>query len=391
VRLGVPATPAEARRPDRRLGDPIWSTVTRSACVAGGVRTFVRLPRLAQACIVRSHAVNIRVLIDAVMQQTTVLIGQLSTAAGVRAPLARVADQVFLDLARELDEQGVAKRVAADMFGLALRSYQKKIQRITESASERDSTLWQGVLEYVAERQRVRRSDVLSRFPADEEREIGAVLNDLVGTGFIYQAGHGAEAIYGITSDADLRFLARTDEPRAAVPAVWTAVHRNPGIAVRALATSVALSETVVRSAVELLVVEGKLAISGEGSDASLTAVDLVVPVGAELGWEVAVFDHFRAVVNAIAAKVRAGQARAKGNDTVGGATLSFDLHVGHPFEHRVERLLHDVRQQVATLWDDVEAYNAEHPTPKQPNKRLYFYFGQYTQVSETDPDEANE
>ena len=38
-----------------------------------------------------------KLLIDAIVQQTTVLIAQLSTAAGIRAPLARLADQVFLD------------------------------------------------------------------------------------------------------------------------------------------------------------------------------------------------------------------------------------------------------------------------------------------------------
>ena len=36
----------------------------------------------------------------------------------------------------ELERQGVGKKVAADMFGLALRSYQLKLQRLQESASE---------------------------------------------------------------------------------------------------------------------------------------------------------------------------------------------------------------------------------------------------------------
>ena len=83
---------------------------------------------------------NVKLLIDGIMQQTTVLIGQLSTAAGVRAPLARVAEQVFLDLARTLEAQGVGRRVAADMFGLALRSYQKKVRRLTEGVSAPEQT-----------------------------------------------------------------------------------------------------------------------------------------------------------------------------------------------------------------------------------------------------------
>ena len=50
------------------------------------------------------------------MHQTTILLAQLATAAGIRAPLAHVADEVFLSLATELEQQGVRKKVAADMF-----------------------------------------------------------------------------------------------------------------------------------------------------------------------------------------------------------------------------------------------------------------------------------
>jgi hypothetical protein len=78
-----------------------------------------------------------RHLVDAIVRQTTVLIAQLSTAAGVRTPLAQVADQVFLELARELEGQGIGRKVAADMFGLALRSYQKKITRLSGSVTSR--------------------------------------------------------------------------------------------------------------------------------------------------------------------------------------------------------------------------------------------------------------
>lgn len=315
------------------------------------------------------------------MQQTTVLIGQLSTAAGVRAPLAKVADQVFLDLAKELDAQGVAQRVAADMFGLALRSYQKKVRRLTESASFPDRTLWEAILEFVREKQRVRRSDLLTRFRADGEREVGAVLNDLVGSGLIYQTGHGSEALYGITSEADLVYLVRANEAEAAIPVVWTTVHKSPGLTVKELLERLAADDTVVRAAVETLVSESKLERDGQGDAASLKAVELFVPVGAGLGWEVAVFDHFRAVVNAIAAKVRRGRGRSDGNDVVGGATLSFDVGAGHPFEARVERLLRDVREQVGALWNDVEAYNREQREAPR-SKRIFFYFGQYIEES---------
>ncbi len=50
------------------------------------------------------------------------LIAQLSTSAGIRAPLSRLADQVFLDLAAEIEARGATRKVAVDMFGLTLRS-----------------------------------------------------------------------------------------------------------------------------------------------------------------------------------------------------------------------------------------------------------------------------
>lgn len=327
---------------------------------------------------------NIRLLIDSVMQQTTVLIGQLSTAAGVRAPLAKVADQVFLDLAKELDAQGVAQRVAADMFGLALRSYQKKVRRLSESASVPDKTLWQAVLEHVGREGRARRAEVLARFAADGEREVGAVLNDLVGSGLVYQTGHGSEALYGITSDADLAYLVRVDEAHSTLPVVWTTIHRYPGLTVRSLAERLGAKEPVVRAAVEALVAEGKVVRDADGDAAPLRAVDLFVPVGAELGWEVAVFDHFRAVANAIAAKVRSGRSKSAGDDVVGGATLSFDVFPGHPFEQRVQRLLQEVRATVGALWSDVEAYNAEHREAVSGRRRIFFYFGQYVEESDS-------
>jgi hypothetical protein len=66
--------------------------------------------------------VNLQLLIDSIVRQTTVLLAQLATAGGYRAPLAHVANQVFLALSDELFAQGVSRRASADMFGMALRS-----------------------------------------------------------------------------------------------------------------------------------------------------------------------------------------------------------------------------------------------------------------------------
>jgi len=329
---------------------------------------------------------HIKMLIDSIMQQTTILVGQLSTAAGIRAPLSRIADQVFVDLAQELDNQGVGRRVAADMFGMALRSYQKKLRRLTESQSAANRTLWRAVLEHIRENQRVRKAELLNRFYRDGEREVGAILTDLVGSGLIYQTGRGIDAVYGVTSERDLRYLAGADDPESFAPVLWSSVFDHPGINEKKLAKLLDFDPEMVGRAVSSLISEGRLRRDAPGPDAPLFAEDILVPVGATTGWEVAVHDHFRAVANAIACKVRTGSVLSRDSDIVGGATLSFDISEQHPHKEKVFGLLADVRERINALWNEVEAYNKRHPISESDLRRVFFYFGQYVQ----DDDEAD-
>src|SRR5689334_17368653 len=115
---------------------------------------------------------NVELLIHAIVRQTTLLIAQLATGGGVRAPLSQVADQVFLDLVSELERQGVSRKVSADMFGMGLRSYRRKIQRLTESSTERGRSLWEAVLEHVRGSGPVSRLELLERFVRDDEAQV---------------------------------------------------------------------------------------------------------------------------------------------------------------------------------------------------------------------------
>src|SRR6478752_7689701 len=110
---------------------------------------------------------TIELLIHAIVRQTTILIAQLATSQGVRAPLAQVANQVFMDLVRELERQGLSRKVSADMFGMGLRSYLRRIQRLGESSTESGRSLWEAVLDYLQERGVVSRAQVFARFHRD--------------------------------------------------------------------------------------------------------------------------------------------------------------------------------------------------------------------------------
>ncbi len=316
---------------------------------------------------------NTKLLIDSVVQQTTVLIAQLSTSAGIRAPLAHVADRVFVDLAGEIEAQGVGRKVVADMFGLALRTYQKKVQRLTESAARRDKTLWQAVLELLQEGPTPRRR-VLERFELDGVAEVAAVLNDLVNSGLAYATGRGEGALYGVTSEADRAALAQRGDLDAATGFVWLAVHVEEPISEQELALRFSGSESLVQRAVERLLTEGTLSRDEAGL---LRANNFVVPLGSEMGWEAAVFDHFRAVCNAVAAKLRSGATRAEERDVIGGATLSFAIHPKHPHRQEVLNLLASVRGQLGEVWQRVSEHNQREPVSPEELTTVTFYFGQ--------------
>jgi hypothetical protein len=314
-------------------------------------------------------------LIDAIVQQTTALIAQLSTAAGIRAPLAHVADQVFVDLAREIERQGVGRKVVAVMFGLALRSYQRIVQRLTESASVRGRTLWGAVHAFISERERVDRGLIAEHFARDPEEHVAAVLNDLVSSGLVYATGRGIRSVYRAVTQAEQHADADRESAESFVHLAWLTIHRERGMRRSQLARVLAVDYELVERALERLTAEQRITVSAD-ADPFLEAAEIAIPVGDVRGWEVAVFDHFSAMAAAIGSKVRRGPGSEQG-DVVGGATLSFDVHPEHPLQQEVLALLARTRADVNQVWDRVIEHNRQHPPPAEHLRRVTFYFGQ--------------
>ena len=320
---------------------------------------------------------NTKLLIDAIVHQTTVLIAQLSTASGIRAPLAHVADQVFLELSREIEAQGVSRKVAADMFGLAIRTYQKKVQRVTESGTARDRTLWQAVLEHLQQRGSCSRRELLAQFHRDDPIVVGSVLNDLVSSGLVYKTGTGETTIFGVTHEQDLARTVREQGSESLAAIAWVMIYRSPGVTRVALRDQLLVDDEAIAAALASLEASGQARRSGEGDGAQYFADTFLVPVDSEVGWEAAVFDHFQTMVRAIGSKVRRGVARSSRDDVVGGATLSFDIEPEHPHAEAVLGMLKRVRTDANELWTKVQDYNAGHPIAEDKKMEVSFYFGQ--------------
>jgi hypothetical protein len=317
----------------------------------------------------------LKVLIDGIVRQTTVLLAQLSTASGARSPLTKIADQVFLQLAKEIEAQGVAKPVVADMFGLALRSYQKKTRRLVESVTENSQTLWEVVYAFIAEAPRARQR-VLQRFQHDGEREVGAVLNDLMSSGLIFQTGSGARAVYGATSEQTREHVQRAGDVEAVANVIWMKVFHCESKSKAELSQALHVDEALLDSALAELRDTGRVV---EREDGQLEACNLVIPTAQE-GKEAAMLDHFQAVAKVLARKAQA----ASGPAEDGGATFSFSIYPGHPHETEVRSLLNEIRQRVDGLWDKVAGHNRSINLERDSADQVTFYLGQVTQNRET-------
>ncbi len=326
------------------------------------------------------------VLIDAIVRHTTVLIARLSTAEGARSPLGHIANEVFAGISSELEAQGLRHKVIADMFGMALRSYRQKVQRLGESATTTGKTLWSAVLESLSEDKWTSRTEVLARFRFDNELSVRGILKDLVENGFVIATGKGETTRFRRATKKEMEDFGtsldvESTESLAAV--AWLQIYREGPLDLEALERLVPVPKDNLMEAIELLVSTGRVTKSDAEEGAPLLSTEQVLlPLGEEKGWEAAVVDHHRTVMNVLAAKLTGPKTTAR-SDEVGGSTFSFTLWPGHPMEAEIRGLLADTRGRLLPVWDRLVEYNESHPSHDDEYK-VDYYCGQSIVEEET-------
>ena len=315
-------------------------------------------------------------LIQAIVRQTTVLIAQLATSGGWRAPLAQLADQVFQDLATELDRQGVSRKVSADMFGMGLRTYQRKVRRLTESSVDRGRSLWEAVLEYIRRQGMTPRAEVLRAFAAEDEVLLRGVLHDLCDSRLIFQAGQGTQVVYRAVSDEELGALRTTRTSEGLDELTWAIVYREGPLTREELLHRTHLEGSELDGALERLVTSARVERVEDGETTIYRSASLYVHLGATGGWEAAIFDHYQAMVKTILCRLREDRTSASLADRVGGSTYTLDVWAGHPWEQRAYETLGRLRTALVDLREQIEAYNADHETPDKYTQ-VVLYVGQ--------------
>ena len=317
---------------------------------------------------------EVNILIDDIVRQTVVLLAQIATTGGRRAPLARIANKVFMGLSSELSSQGLTQTVSADMFGLALRTYQRKRRRLSGSATETGRSLWEAVFAFVEEERRVARTEILTRFGYDEEQVLRGILRDLVDTGMILQGGRGHSKFYEmapsplITQDDDMSI-------EAAANLLWVSIYRDGPMNLKNLKDKhTSLAQSSLQDLLDSLVKEELVDSQSIEGDIVYSCSEYIIPMGESEGWAASVFDHYQAVVGTITKKLGIGGG-AQSKDVVGGSTFAFDIWPGHPCEEEVVGLLAELRPRCQALRAKVDAYNQS--ADKKANDRVVFYMGQ--------------
>jgi predicted transcriptional regulator len=331
---------------------------------------------------------NTTLLIHAIVRQTTVLVATLATASGQRAQLASVANLVFTDLVRELREQGLGNKVIADMFGMALRTYRRRVARLSGSRTVQGHSLWEAVLAHVQEHGPVQRSELLQRFVHDDEATVRAVVYDLAESGVVEIEGTDDSARIA-AAPAAAAIDENANKPGKLEAMLLVALHRSGPLRVSELTELVPATAAELTVALEHLV-DGGMVTTQNGEETSYACQTFLIPFGDELGWEAAVFDHYQAMVVALTSKLRAGKRRAEIADAVGGSTFVFDLWQGHPMESEILGYLRATRKRGMTLRRSLEAFNAAaKPAEGATALRVTSYVGQ--SVIETETEQAHE
>lgn len=324
---------------------------------------------------------NAQALIDTVVHQSTILVAHLATASGLRAPLEGLAEQVFADLVKALREQNLGHQVIADMFGMAVRTYHRRVRDLTESRTCRGQTLWSAVFSYIGDAELRPATDILRHFHLDDATAVRAVLSDVVDSGLVFRTGRGERAVYRAASTAELAATRAPREEEGLDVLVWAIVHRFGPLSSAELAARLRVSDDEVGASIQRLRAGGHVQErprEGAPSPAYVAETFSVALGEPTPAWGAALVDHYQAVVAAMCAKLGAGHHRAEAADAVGGSTFDFELWPGHALEEEVMGHLRRVRETTSDLRTRVEQTSEGSETTGDEAYRVTFYAGQF-------------
>ena len=243
-------------------------------------------------------------------------------------------------------------------------------------------------MDYLQHESVVTRAAAFARFYRDDEVLVRGVLHDLCESGLVFVSGSGQDSVYRAATAEELGALRVLKRGEGLDELVWAMVYREGPVTGEAVTKLTGMTDEETSNVLARLVALGRV----EARAGAFQARSFMVPLGAQVGFEAAVFDHFQALVKTICCRLRAEPAPLAlpegltERDVVGGSTYTFDIWSGHPLADEVLTTLRDMRGRLGDLRQQVEAHNGAQGVPAS-FVQVVMYAGQCL-VSQGDAEE---
>lgn len=313
-------------------------------------------------------------LIDALLHQLARLVAQL--AVEERSSLAHVADRFQLQLVQELRRRGLGHKVIADIFGLPLRTYHERIKRLDEHKLSRSKTIRDAMIGFVHKQSCVTRDSLDLRFRLDDERIVRSVLRDLVETGVLEHKTGDQGHLYVVAEPP-----VGESEVERIDALILIALQDIEAATVDELAEVLGASHERIALRLTALAADGRINQVVQGGEVRFASLEIEIGYGQASGRDAAIFDHVRAMVSALTAKLD-GKSAAHRGDEVGGSTYVFDLSANNALAEEVTSLLQQVRDRASDLRRRVLAVRGSEGNSH--HARVTVYVGQWVHREET-------
>lgn len=306
---------------------------------------------------------NHKLLLVAVVREFARLAAAIATYKGARASLAHMDVHMFGALANALQQQGVGRRVSADMLGMVKRAFLRKVSRANASITDRSRSLWEAVYDYIAALQEVPLTHIEQRFSRDDLEALQGVLADMRESGVVRVEGKGREALYRVPHRDEIERDLKVRED--ATDLVWTFIHHGLttrdmllGRGVRAKELDTALDELLEEQRVEREVIDGV---------ERYRTAHYSIPAGTAL--EGAIFDHVHAITTTLVTIL------SNPNETAGASTYQLDVWPEHPMYMEARQLFREIRERASELRGRIDEHNAA-KSDRPAGRRLNLYVG---------------
>lgn len=319
--------------------------------------------------------IDANLLIRTLFELTAQMSVDVIHASGARPDLKHIMDEVFMTFAEQFHEIGLPRSVAADMFGLVVRSYLKRIQNYEENRGEVSQPLWKRILLLIAEEPNIDLETLLSRFPVGYVKSVKTSLNDLCDQGVLVETRRRKVVRYTIGLDTQVE----EDKYEQVKQFVWLLIFNA-----KQPLTHEKISQTLhpvysgelIEQCLGDLIAEGRVAQNQSTTPSSYVNNGQETPP--PFGWESAVYMHLHAVFNALMLKLNMmihDDAPNVPGHYIGGSTWTFRLWEGHPMEDEVLNTLSQQREAMQVLFERSKTH--EEPEDQEQIYQCDLYVGQ--------------